>query len=47
MYELTKEIVIAMINNGYIRKGTTDENIKDVNKALEEIHKQLLKLREQ
>ncbi len=42
MIESVRAIVIAMIEHGYITKGTSDdENIKNVNNAIKEISKQL------
>ena len=42
MLETVKAIVIAMIEHGYISKGTNDEeNIKNINNAIKEIAKQL------
>lgn len=44
MVQTAKEIVIAMLENGYIEKfANTDENIKNINKAIDEITKQLVK----
>ena len=40
--EIAKEIVIAMLENGYLNKYTSDEkNIEIVKKAYDEIYKQL------
>lgn len=42
MFETVKAIVIAMMEHGYISKGTNDEeNIKNINNAIKEIAKQL------
>ena len=42
MLEATKEIVIAMIENKYLPSYTEPENtIKDVNKAIDEVYKQI------
>lgn len=41
--EITKEIVIAMLQNGYIYKhDLVDLNIEAVKKAIDEIYKQLI-----
>ena len=40
--EIVKEIVVAMINNGYIPNAKNiDENIENVNKAIDKIAKQI------
>lgn len=40
--EIAKEIVIAMLENGYLNKYTSDEkNIEIFEKAYDEIYKQL------
>jgi len=42
MSDIAKEIVIAMLQNDYITKGSSnEENIKDVSEAYKEIYKQV------
>lgn len=42
MSDIAKEIVIAMIQNGYIIKdGTNEQTIKNVNEAYKAIYKQV------
>ncbi len=44
MIEHAKQIVIAMIENGYIAKNSdTAENVKRINMAIDSITKQLVK----
>lgn len=46
MIESAKEIVIAMLEHDYISKSSTnEENIENINNALEAIAKQLYNLR--
>ncbi len=45
MLEMSKEIVIAMLQNGYFPKTAyPDKNVTSVNKALKEIFDQLYAL---
>ena len=42
MSDIAKEIVIAMLQNGYITKSSSNEqSIKDVSEAYKEIYKQV------
>lgn len=42
MFEITRDIVIAMLNNDYISKTSSiEETTKDINLAIKEIYKQL------
>ena len=42
MSDIAKEIVIAMLQNDYITKGSSnEESIKDVSEAYKEIYKQV------
>lgn len=42
MSDIAKEIVIAMFQNDYITKGSSnEESIKDVSEAYKEIYKQV------
>ncbi len=46
MPDETVKIVIAMLENGYIPKTTSDDkNIASVNKAIQEINKELVNAR--
>lgn len=46
MPELTKEIIVAMLDNGYIIKyDDTEKNIAEVKKAIQNINQELVNAR--